>query len=78
MKEYKVETLAPIMILKKNNTTPVSKYVEEMINKEAIHGWKYHSMETMTEAKKGGCLNQVDNNTAVTYYVVIFERDIYE
>ncbi len=45
---------------------------ETLINQYAKEGWRYHSMETITQTDKGGCLKQP---TATNMYMLIFEKD---
>lgn len=78
MKEYKTVSLGQMIIREKNDDRSVATHVEEIINEVAKDGWQYHSMETITQADKGGCLSfgKVDPNSQVSFYVVIFEREI--
>lgn len=78
MKKYKVVPLSPLIIREKSVERSADLYVEDLLNEYAKEGWSYHSMETMTQADKKGCLGQVDPNSKVTYYVAIFEKDINE
>lgn len=78
MKEYKAVQLNKVIIRDKKNDDSVVKHVEKLINESARQGWNYHSMETIIQADKAGCFGQVNPDSQVSYYVVIFERDLNE
>lgn len=48
------------------------KLFEDLINKNSVGGWRYHSMETVRQTAKGGCFHKESD---VTLYMLIFEKD---
>ena len=44
----------------------------DIINNEAVGGWEYHSMETITVTEKPGCFQQP---IPTNYYMLIFVKD---
>lgn len=45
----------------------------DIINREAVGGWVYHSMDTVSVNKKGGCFRK---NETYHYQILIFEKDV--
>jgi len=43
-----------------------------LINQEAIDGWEFHSMESISTHIKGGCLG--GNGTTQTYNMLVFKK----
>ena len=75
VKEYKVVSLPPVLVTEKKSKVTAAQHVEILINQNAVDGWEYHSMETISEVEKSGCFGVIDQKSRITYYVVIFERD---
>lgn len=52
------------------------KAFEDIINANAVNGWKFHSMETVSVTENPGCLDGGEKNAKTThYYMFIFERE---
>ena len=45
---------------------------QDIINREATGGWKYHSMEVISITEKAGC---VGSPTSTNYYMLIFSTE---
>ena len=72
MKTYKVVRGPMAFEVDKGKTENAFKSFEVIINQEAINGWNYHSMETLTVQENQGCLSQP---IIKNYYMLIFEKD---
>lgn len=69
-KVYKIVPGPMNIVVKANNEDEAFKTFEQIINRECVAGWTYHSMETIAVTEKN-C-----GNTSVTnYYMLIFEHD---
>lgn len=73
MKQYKAVAGPKNINVGKGDTQAAFNTFAELINREAIDGWEYHSMETITVTEKPGCLRQP---TPINYYMLIFVKDI--
>lgn len=54
--------------------TDATAQFESIINKYAVDGWKYHSMETITAVEKTGCMKS--NQITRHIYMLIFVREV--
>ncbi len=73
MKQYKAVSGPKNINVDKGNTQSAFNTFANLINSEAVDGWEYHSMETITVTEKPGCLKQP---VPTNYYMLIFERDM--
>lgn len=72
MKEYKAVSGPKNISVAKGDTQAAFTLFQEIINKESVSGWEYHSMETITITEKPGCLSQP---MPLSYYMLIFVRE---
>ena len=73
MKQYKTVAGPKNISVKKGDTQYAFNMFAQIINNEAVDGWEYHSMETITVTEKPGCMQQP---IPLNYYMLIFVRDI--
>ncbi|WP_159649453.1 DUF4177 domain-containing protein [Erysipelothrix aquatica] len=73
--EYKVVNMGNMIVLDKKSNITAGEHFQDVINREASLGWKFHSVETITQANKAGCLGNIDDKSRVTYYMIVFERE---
>lgn len=74
MKQYKAVPGPQVMELgHKESLQKAFNDYSDIINKETAGGWIYHSMETITVNKKGGCLRK---DSVCYYQMLIFEKEI--
>jgi len=73
MKQYKAVAGPKSINVGKGNTQAAFNMFADIINREAVGGWEYHSMETITVTEKPGCMQQA---IPLNYYMLIFEREI--
>ena len=59
-------------MLQRGDTQAAFDTFAEIINRQAVSGWQYHSMETITVTEKPGCFGQP---IPTNYYMLIFERE---
>lgn len=72
MKQYKAVAGPKIINVNKGDTQAAFNTFADIINREAIGGWEYHSMETITVTEKPGCMQQpIPRN----YYMLIFVKE---
>jgi len=67
-----------IVVDKEGGTTKATQMFADIINAQAIDGWHYHSMETVTvtTSYKTGCfLNRQVVTTHTNIYMLIFEME---
>lgn len=62
-----------IHIGKKDQTNSATKIFEDIMNKEAVDGWRYHSTESIVITQPKGCFTVQQLKT--TFYMLIFERE---
>ncbi len=75
MKQYKVVPGPKnIMVMDMGKTQPAFNTFADIINQEAVDGWEYHSMETLTLTQNPGCLS--NNPVSRQYYMLIFVKDV--
>lgn len=74
MKKYKAVSGPKIINVKKGETDSAFETFASIINSEAVDGWVYHSMETITVSEKPGCFLMQPVN--VNHYMLIFEKEI--
>lgn len=72
MKQYKAVAGPKNINVAKGDTQSAFNTFADIINKEAVGGWEYHSMETITVTEKPGCMKQP---IPMNYYMLIFVRD---
>ena len=73
MTQYKAVAGPKSINVGKGNTQAAFNMFADIINREAVGGWEYHSMETITVTEKPGCMQQA---IPLNYYMLIFEREI--
>lgn len=72
MKQYKAVAGPKNVSVDKGNSQAAFDLFAAIINREAVGGWEYHSMETITVTEKPGCFQQpIPQN----YYMLIFVRE---
>ncbi len=72
MKEYKTVAGPKSIQVNKGEIQSAFNLFADIINREAVNGWAYHSMETIPITEKPGCFRQP---LSQYYYMLIFERD---
>ncbi len=72
MKVYKAVAGPKNISVEKGNTQSAFDLFADIINNEAVGGWEYHSMETITVTEKPGCFQQP---IPTNYYMLIFVKD---
>jgi hypothetical protein len=75
---YKVVPGPKVVTIENDNIAMATDVFANLINANAVDGWKFHSLETIktTETTKVGCLfNQQDVTTTHDIYMLIFEKD---
>ena len=72
MKQYKAVAGPKNISVDKGDTQAAFNLFADLINKEAVGGWEYHSMETITVTEKPGCFQ---NPIPTNYYMLIFVRE---
>lgn len=72
LKQYKVVPGPMSFSVAKKGTQAAFDAFSRLINQEAVNGWEYHSMETITITEKPGCLQ---NPIPTNYYMLIFVRE---
>lgn len=73
MKQYKAVAGPKNINVDKGGTQDAFNLFAEIINNEALAGWEYHSMETISVTEKPGCLRAP---ITTNYYMLIFVRDV--
>lgn len=74
MKQYKAVAGPKNINVAKGDTQAAFNTFAEIINRETVGGWEYHSMETISVTEKPGCFQApVPHN----YYMLIFVRESY-
>ena len=68
--QYKVVPGPKLVV---GDSSNASKLFQDIINNNAVDGWKYHSMETITTQEKSGCLK--GQPAAISSYMLIFEKE---
>ena len=68
MKVYKAVAGPKNISVEKGNTQSAFDLFADIINNEAVGGWEYHSMETITVTEKPGCFQQP---IPTNYYMLI-------
>lgn len=70
---YKV---VPGPMIVEGNPQEASKKFEDLINANAVDGWKYHSLETITseEMVKAGCMKPA-TPVRTQLYMLIFAKE---
>ena len=72
MKKYKAVAGPKSINVAKGDTQAAFNSFADIINREAVGGWEYHSMETITVTENPGCFQQP---TSTNYYMLIFVRE---
>ena len=72
MKKYKAVAGPKNINVAKGDSQAAFNSFASLINQEAVGGWEYHSMETISVTEKPGCLQ---NPIPVNYYMLIFVRE---
>ncbi len=71
---YKAVPGPKVISVSDGNYNSATSSFASLINSEAVDGWKFHSMETITIQEKVGCaLNQQVVNTNI--YMLIFSKE---
>lgn len=74
MKQYKAVPGPQVMeVGRRESIEKAFSDYTDIINKETAGGWTYHSMETLTVNKKGGCLRK---DSVLYYQILIFEKEV--
>lgn len=73
MKQYKAVAGPKNVTVDKGNSQVAFDLFANIINKEAVAGWNYHSMETISVTEKPGCFQQP---VPTHYYMLIFEKEV--
>ncbi len=73
MKQYKAVSGPKNIHVNHGETQSAFNLFAEIINKEAVGGWEYHSMETITVTEKPGCMFSAP--VPSNYYMLIFVRE---
>lgn len=74
MKQYKaVPGPTAMEIGHKDSIQKAFNDYSDIINREATDGWEYHSMDTITVNKKGGCLRK---DSVYYYQILIFQKEV--
>lgn len=77
--EYDTIQIPPNIEISKNNTGGAAgTYLREILNKKAVEGWQFQSIETIGVSEKPGCFDALFGNKKpiFNYYVIIFKREI--
>ena len=76
MAQYKcVPAPKNISLAKKQTVETACGLFADLINKEAVDGWEYHSMETITVTEPAGCLAFLTGNTTtISYNMLTFVK----
>ena len=72
MKQYKAVAGPKSINVSKGDTQSAFNTFADLINHEAVDGWEYHSMETITVTEKPGCMQQA---VPINYYMLIFVKE---
>lgn len=72
MKQYKAVAGPKNISVSKGDTQSAFDSFAALINQNAVDGWEYHSMETITVTEKPGCFQQP---VPMNYYMLIFVRE---
>lgn len=78
MAQYKcVPAPKDILISKKQTVENACSLFADLINKEAVDGWKFHSMETITVTEPVGCIAALfgQKDTTTYYNMLTFVRE---
>ena len=73
MKQYKAVAGPKNISVAKGDTQAAFNSFAQLINSEAVQGWEYHSMETITVTEKPGCFQAP---IPTNYYMLIFVREV--
>lgn len=74
MKTYKVVPGPKKINVTKGNTDSAFGTFENIINSEAVNGWEYDSMETISVTENPGC-SLFQQPVTVNYYMLIFAKE---
>lgn len=72
MKQYKAVAGPKNVNVNKGDIQSAFNLFADLINNEAVNGWTYHSMETISVTEKPGCFQQA---VPINYYMLIFEKE---
>ena len=73
MKQYKAVAGPKNINVGKGSADEAFVLFADLINNEAVNGWEYHSMETITVTENPGCFQSpIPKN----YYMLIFAREV--
>lgn len=72
MKVYKAVAGPKSVNVERGDSQSAFNLFAEIINNEAIAGWEYHSMETISVIEKPGCFQAP---VPLNYYMLIFVRE---
>lgn len=73
MKEYKTVAGPKEIQVSKGSIQSAFDLFADIINRNAVSGWQYHSMESIAITEKPGCMQQPITRY---YYMLVFEREI--
>lgn len=73
MKQYKAVAGPKVVSVDKGDSQTALNLFADIINQQAVQGWEYHSMETITIQEKPGCM---ENATTTNYYMLIFYKEV--
>lgn len=73
MKQYKAVPGPMNIQVDRGNRQSAFNAFADIINAEAVEGWTYHSMETITVTERPGCFQQA---VSLNHYMLIFEREV--
>ena len=76
--QYKCVPAPKELVIDKNGSydTAVRSFAD-LINREAVDGWKYHSLENIAVTEKPGCLAGMSGQKGTTAYfnMLIFSKE---
>lgn len=73
MKQYKAVPGSKNIQIKNGDANAAVKVFEDIITREAVNGWQYHSMENISVTNTPGCFQQSETTY---YYMLIFEKEV--
>ena len=65
----------PVPMSFEGTPAQVAKIFEQIMNNNAVDGWRYHSTETITSYIKPGCRNLGRKEEINVLYMLIFEKN---
>ena len=70
---YKVIPGPKALSIEKGDFSEATNTYAALINSEAIDGWKFHSLESITTLEQTGCINKQVISTNI--YMLIFYKE---